>query len=75
MGCAGPVAKNAKKFEIVVDTRKGRRLYTPHNEGGAPLATETFALVKSREPRERHSTGSEAKSDTTHDIAFAVSVL
>lgn len=42
------VAKNSKKFEIDVDSPKGRRLYTPHNEGGAPLATKEFALVNSK---------------------------
>ena len=42
------VAKNSKNFEIGVDTRRGWRLYTPHNEGGAPLATKEFALVKSK---------------------------
>ena len=45
------VAKNSKNFELVVDTRRGWRLYTPHNEGGAPLATKEFALVKSKESR------------------------
>ena len=44
------------------------------NEGGAPLATKKFAsrfaLVRnSREPRERHSDGPEAKSERGHDIA------
>ncbi len=50
------------------------------NEGGAPLATEKFASFtalrdKSREPRERHSTGPEAKSGMVHDTASAMSVL
>jgi hypothetical protein len=42
------VVKNSRNFEIAVDTRRGWRLYTPHNEGGAPLATKEFALVKSK---------------------------
>ena len=50
------------------------------NEGGAPLATKKFASKSAlaeitREPRKRHSTGSGAKSEPTHDIAFAMSVL
>ena len=40
--------KIQKNFERRVDTRKAPRLYTPHNEGGAPLATKEFALVKSK---------------------------
>jgi hypothetical protein len=40
--------KFQKNFDIAVDTRRGPRLYTPHNEGGAPLATKEFALVKSK---------------------------
>lgn len=40
--------KNAKK---AVDRKRGRRLYTQHNEGGAPLATKSLALVKIRESR------------------------
>jgi hypothetical protein len=64
--------KIQKTLEIGVDSAKGPRLYTPHNEGGSPLATLKFALVdaKSREPRERHSTGPEAKSSQAHDTAF-----
>ena len=44
-GCFGSVVKNSKKSEIGVDTRSGRRLYTPHNEGGTPLAALRFAIV------------------------------
>ncbi|MCB1441360.1 MAG: hypothetical protein KDJ63_16455, partial [Nitratireductor sp.] len=44
-GRFGCVAKNSKKSEIAVDTQSGRRLYTPHNEGGTPLAALEFALV------------------------------
>jgi hypothetical protein len=57
------VANNSKKLGIAVDSRKEPRLYTHHNEGGAPLAAKSFALVQShREPRERHSQRPGAKS-------------
>ena len=47
-----PFNKRSKKFKIAVDTLTGRRLYTLHNEGGAPLAAIAFALVKfSKESR------------------------
>jgi hypothetical protein len=73
---SGTVANNSKKLEIGVDSRKERRLYTPHNEGGAPLAVKSFALVQSqREPRERHSKGPGAKSKRARDNAFALSDL
>ena len=50
-GFRGPKRVSQKIQEIFdsgVDTARGPRLYTPHNEGGAPLATEEFALVKSK---------------------------
>jgi hypothetical protein len=66
-----PVANNSKKLGIGVDSRNDPRLYTPHNEGGAPLAVKSFALVQSqREPRERHSKGPGAKSKRARDDAF-----
>ena len=47
------VAKNSKNMtEIGVDSLAGWRLYTPHNEGGAPLATKSLLLDRPCEIQE-----------------------
>jgi hypothetical protein len=56
-----------------------------NNEGGAPLAAPEFAsteayfemslLTKSREPRKRHSTGSEGESGQAPTLRHVMSVL
>ena len=40
--------KIQKTSNSVLTPGEAGRLYTPHNEGGAPLATKEFALVKSK---------------------------
>jgi hypothetical protein len=69
--------KIQKSSKSVLTVRRAPDYIRLTNEGGAPLATKKFALVvtKSREPRERHSTGPEAKSEPAHDTASAMSVL
>jgi hypothetical protein len=74
----GPLSQKIQKSSRPVLTLRAAADYIRlTNEGGAPLATRKFALEfgKSREPRERHSTGPKPKSDKAHDTAFAVSVL
>jgi hypothetical protein len=69
--------KIQKSSKSVLTVRRAPDYIRLTNEGGAPLATREFALVKrnSREPRERHSIGPEAKSEPAHDNASAMSVL
>ena len=67
--------KCARFFKMSVDTMPATPLYAAHQRGRRAAGANEFALVKSREPRKRHSPGFEAKAEKVHDTAFAVSVL
>jgi hypothetical protein len=74
--------KKSKKFKIVVDSCRGRRLYTPHQRRRHTLLTTESFVSEFRESWSKFKRAAratldraEAKSDTAQDTAFAVSVL
>ena len=68
-GNGRPRGKKTKNRKIIVDTRQGCRLYTPHQRRRPRCWRQRSSLLsfakswtKSREPRERHSTGPKPKA-------------
>jgi hypothetical protein len=73
--------KNQKSWKSLLTVREGPDYIRLTNDGGDAAGDEEVRFngsqswTKSREPRERHSVGPEAKSGSALDIASVMSVL